>query len=251
MGLSKCICISGWGDRNAALYPLASLLKKDREVIATSPYSLYSTVSNVQHSSYCRNLIQMLNTNEGVYLVGWSMGGLIALEAAYYQAERIKGLVLISSFSVFCCPKTEVHELGVKTKTEVKAMIRGMKNNPKMFMKKFILDSYNGNMGEKTIEERLNYVISDDNSVLFDGLDYLLTADCRPYLNYISQPTLIIHGSDDRIVNVSSAEFLHRNLQKSKLIKIENGSHAICEQDTETVVINIREFFSQHEQSIN
>jgi len=43
----------------------------------------------------------------------------------------------------------------------------------------------------------------------------------------IQVPSLLIHGDVDRIMSIKGAYFLHEQIRNSRLVVLENGSHAI------------------------
>ncbi|MFZ2653511.1 MAG: alpha/beta hydrolase, partial [Victivallales bacterium] len=64
-------------------------------------------------------------------------------------------------------------------------------------------------------------------SALEAGLDILSGLDIRPLLAGIMVPVLILHGSEDKIVNPGIAEELAAGLKNSRLHIIGNAGHAL------------------------
>src|SRR6266545_6704126 len=68
--------------------PLASVLAKDEQVVAPGSRPAGPPAKGRRSNQYC--------------VVGWSLGGLLALRAALEFPDKIAGLVLISSSARMC-----------------------------------------------------------------------------------------------------------------------------------------------------
>jgi pimeloyl-ACP methyl ester carboxylesterase len=62
---------------------------------------------------------------------------------------------------------------------------------------------------------------------LVEGLEYLLHSDVRMKVPNLDLPTLLLHGTEDRIIPPSAAEWLHEYLPDSQLKLFETGGHAL------------------------
>jgi pimeloyl-ACP methyl ester carboxylesterase len=71
--------------------------------------------------------------------------------------------------------------------------------------------------------------------------------DTRNLIHKIHQPTLIIHGTDDKEVPFSHAEFLHEKIPNSKFVPLEGFGHgSLLIEDFERVNNIIWKFIQEH-----
>ncbi len=75
----------------------------------------------------------------------------------------------------------------------------------------------------------------------------LMAHDTREILQKITQPTLIMHGTDDKYIPLEDAEFMNEKIPNSKLITLEGFGHAsVLVEDAEKVNNLIWNFIQEH-----
>jgi pimeloyl-[acyl-carrier protein] methyl ester esterase len=57
------------------------------------------------------------------------------------------------------------------------------------------------------------------------GLDYLLTADLRPFLKQVPVPVTLVQGEGDAIVGASQAKYLEENLPQAQAVLLPGAGH--------------------------
>ncbi len=131
--------IAGWAQTEQALAPLVGTLFPGSSPAApdlnsatlTSVASLLgelgtsgSMAARGVGSAYAVSLASRLaGQKQPATLIGWSMGGMVALETAIHFPELVGRLVLISSCAVFRPPSTDQHDLPT---LPVRAMVVGL-----------------------------------------------------------------------------------------------------------------------------
>lgn len=165
---------------------------------------------------------------ESAHVVGVSMGGMIAQELAIRHPDKMRKLVLGCTFA--CADQ----EGGIAPE-----LLRAMG---------FAGDAYPDETAPVPIEKSFRAVVSNTfNSPLYrlttipltwflplfihrDGLaaqqEAITGHDTRDRLGRIKAPTLVMCGTDDRIISPSSSDTLAGRIPNSKLVKIDGGSHA-------------------------
>lgn len=130
---------------------------------------------------------------EKAIIVGYSMGGMIALRFVLDHQEMVERLILIS---------TEARRVS--------------------FMKRLLLPLWlNFSMRNLPSDSTPKYVI---RSITYSGSKI----DVSTELAKIQVPTLIIHGSEEKgltDVHVNEAKYMKENIPNSKLIIIEGAHH--------------------------
>ena len=163
------------------------------------------------------------------YIVTGSMGGLLAIELL---PDCCKKLVLISSTAKFC--SNERYNCGTPEKI-LKRMILQLKRNPDT-----VLDAFFKNVHFPYPAPKANP--SFPLNELVTGLEYLLTSDVRKKVPTLGIPVLLLHGTEDRIIPPSAAEWLHAHLSDSQLTIFKNAGHALPAHQFNETVEEINQF---------
>lgn len=139
-----------------------------------------------------------------VYVVGFSMGGVIAL----YLAKRypVKKLVLLSAAVKYIAPKQLISDF----QKIAKEAIEGRLQNNELF---------------KMYEYKLR------NVPVSAAVQFMkIVRKVEPYIELIDIPTFIVQGKCDGIVPYTTAQYLYDKLPTSEkfLFFSTNGKHHIC-----------------------
>ena len=164
------------------------------------------------------NLMDYLGI-EKAHIVGASMGGMIAQELAINYPERIMKLVLACTYARPAAVNEitpEQAELAQLTDTKMANTLVGMAFNRPFYRITFgLLDSiqtkFIGAAGMAGIAGQRAACASHNS------LDRLQS---------ITAPTLVIVGSEDRIINPVSSEVIAGKIPGARLVKVEGGSHS-------------------------
>lgn len=154
-------------------------------------------------------------------LVGWSLGGMLALELCKNN-NKISNLVLISSTARMT---EDDGYTGVPFKS-LKAMKMQLKRKREQ-----VLSDFAENASDSDKKQFISYYLNSSEKFtlenLQDGLSYLSKKDLRPSLTEINIPSVIVHAENDNIINIQNSCFLHENLNNSRLVKLKTGGHAL------------------------
>lgn len=139
-----------------------------------------------------------------VVVVGFSMGGLIALYLA--KRYKVKKLVLLSAAVKYIAPKQLLKDLNIVTQDAIKGYLKD-------------------NALFKLYESKIR------NVPLSAVVQFMKIARMiEPYISSINVPTFIVQGKCDGIVPWNTAEYLFQKLpSKEKYLYLSpNGKHHIC-----------------------
>ncbi len=154
--------------------------------------------------------------------VGWSLGGMLLLEALARSRIEPAGLILVGTPAVFC--RREGHPWG-----QAAAAVRAMRRALQKDAPKVLADFASACLAPEETgfrEEVKGLFVSDmAEDHLAAGLDYLLAADLRPVLAEIQGRTIIVQGDRDGIVPWEQGRFLHQRLSGSRLITLSGAGH--------------------------
>jgi len=163
----------------------------------------------------------------GTTLCGWSLGGMLALQAALLKAQRIRGLVLVGSTPSFTqrdnWPDAQAPAL-------FDAFAVAATENPQATLHRFIALLNQGDTLARALARRLiRQALAStppDTATLVQGLDWLRDVDLRPQVASMTVPTLLIHGEHDPLVPLAAARWLHEQLPDSQLELFGGSGHA-------------------------
>jgi len=185
-------------------------------------------------------LINKLGLHEFT-LVGFSMGGgEVARYIGRYGTKNIKGAVFISAVPPFLL-KTADNPQGVD-----KSIFDGMKfaigQDRLAFLSKFLSDFYNADVlkgksiSDQVIQWSWNAAAVASARGTIDCVTAFGETDFRKDLEKIDVPTLVIHGTADRIVPFPiSGKKTSEMVKGSKLVAIDNAPHGLIWTNAEQV----------------
>lgn len=224
-----CLCIHGFTGSPLEVEPLVAYLKKRTNwefAVPTLPgHGEKLKLDGIEYREWIKHaeneLVQLLKKCDTVYVVGFSMGGLIASYlAVHYPVEK---LVLLSASAYYVNPK----QLAADIAAMVKDTFKGDLLNNELFLR------YKRKIKETPFSATLQF--------------RSLVSNIRPLLQMIETPTFIAQGEADGIVPVKSAKFLYENIgAETKNIKyVPRSGHLICHcDDNEQLFSEILDFLS-------
>ena len=250
------IFIAGWGNTAQALHRVASEFDESYDVRVSSSHEIASrsdtthqsrsrAVKKTSHiSSYAEGLQSALygleRKDNPSIVVGWSAGGVVALEVACENPELIERLVLIGATPKF--GTGDGYPRGIAARN-VHAMVLQIRKDPKAVLYRFFQDvSWPVVESESYLNEKVTAAYHIGIEHLVHGLEYLRTMDLRDKLKAVKIPTLIIHGREDRIVPWQAGAWLNHSLPNSSIIIHEGVGHDIPERRPVVLASEMREF---------
>lgn len=159
--------------------------------------------------------------------LGWSLGGMLAMQLAITQPERVSALISVAASPRFIQGTDWPHAMKPEVLTQFASVL---------------LEDYRGTLirflaiqtlGSETQREDIEFLKSQvfqhgepAPRALRGGLEILRTIDLRPELAQITCPWLRLYGRLDGLVPVKSAEDVQRLAPESKQHIFAKASHA-------------------------
>jgi pimeloyl-ACP methyl ester carboxylesterase len=161
---------------------------------------------------------------EKASILGVSMGGMIAQELAINHPERVEKLVLgctfarrngTSGFSPEISEALEVYDRSTHDEVSLRRLV-------------YVIIDSTFNEGLYRILAIPLMKIAIRFSALngfVEQLEAVLAHDVAERLGVIKASTLVITGTEDRVIKPTSSEVIANLVPKAKLVKVEGGSH--------------------------
>jgi pimeloyl-[acyl-carrier protein] methyl ester esterase len=160
-------------------------------------------------------------------ILGWSLGGQIALEWARLAPERVGAIVLVSTTPSFVQrPGWPDAMTGATLSQFGDELTVAYRQTLQRFVTLQVQGSEHAREALGSLRSELFARGEPSTQALRDWLDLLLTSDLRDDVRTISQPTLVIAGDRDTIVPAAAGRWLASALPKASLAIIPGAAHA-------------------------
>ena len=207
-----CLIIHGYTGGPYEVEPLAAYLKENSdwqvEVPTLPGHGQKLNLDNVSHKRWIKtaedSLKQLQKKYDEIYLIGFSMGGMIASYlAAKYKVDK---LVLLATSGKFLSFK----QIGLD-------------------FAGFMMDGVKGNLGKNKLYQHYKKKLG---SVPFKAnLEFLkLVKFTRRHLKNVDTPVLIAQGQQDGMVPYKTAYYLDKEITSAdkEVVFFERSRHLIC-----------------------
>ncbi len=148
--------------------------------------------------------------DQPVTLVGWSLGGILALAMAAAQPERIARLILIGATPCFCRRAGWPHGCDAELFAAFEAAVAS--GSPKSLNRFFALMLHGDRLPRADYNRLAKLAVDRAHPVtpagLQAGLELLASLDLRAAVPQLTMPLLLLHGAQDAIIDVASSRWL-------------------------------------------
>lgn len=226
------IMLHGWSMTSSVFSEVAPVLAAGYRVLcpdlpghgesdSTTEYQLTSFATAIEQWT---EQLGILNTA----LLGWSLGGQVALQLAADQCLSVSKLVLVATTPLFCQAGDWSHGLPA-------AQVKSLDRNLGRAYEKTMADFFNLQFVDEDLpKERYRQVLAfavrsgrlPDPEQARNALEILSNTDLRPSLHSIELPTLVMHGELDQIIPPAAGEYLARHLPNAQMCLMPAVGHA-------------------------
>ncbi len=218
--------IHGWAMHSGIWRSFAKQLARDYQVVCVDlPGHGYSEKLPVFSLETISHQLQSILPNAGCTLVGWSLGGMVALDLASRFPDKIKQLVMIGSNP--CFVQTE-QWAGIKNST-LEIFADNLISDCQGTLLRFLSLQVKGLADYKTVFKELKTALQacacPQAEVLLGGLQILQQDDLRPQLARLVCRGQVILGSHDTLVPVAVAKHLQTLNPRLHLHVIDKAAH--------------------------
>lgn len=156
--------------------------------------------------------------------IGWSLGGLLLVQAVAMQILQPKLLVLLATPYQFVASEDYRHAMVPYT---FRTFYQNYETNPTRTASRFNALIAKGDTSAKQVLERLSgNTTAAECEIWLPWLGYLATFSCK-MLDFTKFPsTLIVHGKQDAVVSMAQAQTFQEALPSSRIMLWEGCGHA-------------------------
>jgi pimeloyl-[acyl-carrier protein] methyl ester esterase len=159
-------------------------------------------------------------------VVGWSLGGQVALAWAGAAPAQVERIALIATTPCFAQRPDWPHAVSRETLQEFGRSLAA--DGPGTLRRFFSLQALGDEHTREAVARLrrcLKYHGAPSAAALAGGLNVLLEADQRDELPAIRQPVLVLHGERDRVAPPAAGRHLARSLPDAELVLIPGAAH--------------------------
>ena len=159
-------------------------------------------------------------------LVGWSLGGLIAMRWALVRPHRVRRLVLVATSPRFISGEDWPHAMAPETLDRFGDELRVAW---RLTVQRFLALQLQGTLHSRALladmRERLLARKAPSTATLVEALAVLRNSDFRDEVARIEQPTLVISGDRDTLAFPGAGRYLGDGLPNARFVLISGAAH--------------------------
>lgn len=177
--------------------------------------------------------------------LGWSLGGMVALQLTHEYPQQVKHLVLVAASLCFC----QVNDWPNGVAAEVlQGFATNLREDHQGTLQRFLALQVTGDSRArhtlKELKQRILEQPEPEANALETGLEILRAADLRPLASQLDHPVFLIGGEKDRLVSPPALHDVAALLPHCQLAVIPDAGHAPFISQPETFV-NLMQAFCE------
>ncbi|MCX8111846.1 MAG: alpha/beta hydrolase [Bacteroidia bacterium] len=186
-----------------------------------SAWSWEGPYTFLQRAEDVARLIEAFSPSEPVWVLGYSMGGVIAQVLLKHYPEKIRGVILACTFAYK--PLTTLEQWQGRLLPRLLKLLPPASLANLLYPQAFGTETFPPEVVEwykKALQRtRLEVLLADaENLFSFDG---------RPFLAAIQKPTLVIGGMADLIVPAHHSQLIADKIPSARLVLYPGAGHAL------------------------
>ena len=222
------ILLHGWGLHGGVWEDTAVQLAKDfrvtcidlpghgRSAAVPEPYTL---------KTLAERLVPVV-PQQAIWL-GWSLGGMLAMQFAALHPEHVTKLILVASTPRFTRSADWSH--GVSSEV-LEQFAQELEHDAEKTIRRFLALQLRGSERAQASLAALHHAVFRHGlpatAALRGGLNILRDADLRAHLARITSPALVIAGERDPLIPLQASAYLAANLPNGQMFTLPKSGHA-------------------------
>lgn len=239
---AKVILLHGWGFTPAIWTPVADALIRH----GFNPDQIFAPRLPLASGDLSQTLAALTRLiPERAHLVGWSLGGELAMALTDTMPKYLASLSLIASTP--CFMNREGWALG-QPPSLLDDFDQRLAESPAALLKRFAMLIRHGDAAasrDRALSETLAQATDPDPIRLEIGLKLLRHLDLRTKPPKGATPTLLIHGAQDAVVPIAAAAWFAQQTN-APLETIEGASHALPLTHPQQIADRVQRFIEHN-----
>ena len=243
--LPVIFCIHGWASNAQVFKPLAELFADHYHLVGVDLPGFGDSKSTDPENDYDINTIipALLSVApKGATWLGWSLGGMLAVQAAARAPDQIKRVMTICSNARFIAEKRWKQGVPFPLFNGFMEKIDDVKITLRRFAALTVVGEQKDMLTHLKWLQENTQSQNTQSSVLKASLDLLAIIDNRKLMALLPQPCLHILATDDAIVPNRLSQELNDLNPKHLVSFVPNGSHACLVTQPQSVANGILTF---------
>ena len=224
-GAASLVLLHGWGMNARVFDPLLAALPGVDARAAPLPGHGGALCAGPTLDAWADALALTLPGR--THVLGWSLGGQVAIRIATRHPRRIAGLILLASTPRFL--RDADWSAGIAA-ADLELFGADLLREPAATLLRFLTLQTRGAADQRALlaqlRTRLAEAAEPDPRALADGLALLRSNDLRADWRALDLPTLVIHGGRDFLTPVAAGEWLHRQGRRARALFLPTAAHA-------------------------
>ncbi len=222
------VLVHGWGMHSGVWKNVVEgLLDHHRLTVLDLPGHGYSRRPEAERTLNDWATAVLAATPAPATWVGWSLGGLVAQQAALMAPERVSRLVLVNSTPCFVQRPDWPHGIALPV---LRRFAEELRQDYRAVLKRFIALEVHGSEHASAQLKQLKAMLfqhgEPDVAALENGLAILEMTDLRTEWSRIQCPTLLLMGQRDQLVPAGAGEAMLQRLPDARLHVFPRAGHA-------------------------
>lgn len=237
------VLVHGWGMNAGVWHQLVELLAQDYRVytvdLAGFGFSHQHPVSN-DIADWAAQVVTVIP--EPAVWVGWSLGGLVATQAALDFPDRVIKLITVASSPKFVADDNW-HGISPQVLSSFEQQLnKDFAVTLERFLAIQAMGSASARQDIKALHEVLKQRPMPSSHALKIGLLLLSSVDLRQQLPLLSQPLLRIYGRLDSLVGARAVKAIDLIVPSSEKRMLHQASHAPFISHLDEFTLQIKDF---------
>lgn len=220
----ELVLLHGWGIGSDIWRPCLGYLRRHYHITLVD----LPGFGRSEHVAYrdCRSLLTHLlkHLPDRAIYMGFSMGGMLAVQAAHHFPERVLAVVTVASNACFVAHK---HWPQAMARSDFSQFCAAVAQNPDKTLNRFLALQAKGCESAVDLLKQLHQwfgVLSGYKVALNDTLTLLASIDNERYLRTMPVPLLAMFGAHDALVPLAAAQRL-QTLLVGQVTIVDGASH--------------------------
>jgi pimeloyl-[acyl-carrier protein] methyl ester esterase len=223
------ILLHGWGLNGAVwdsiVEPLAAFYTL--HIVDLPGHGQSSHIAAATADEMVNTLDSLFASIDSTHVLGWSLGGQVALALAQRHPTKIQSLILVATTPKFVATVDWPH--GIKANV-LGDFAKRLSTNYAATIRNFLtLQALNQDQIRPTIALLQKSVLArgaPNIENLMHGLNILAETDLRAMVSHINQPALVFQGDHDALTPELAAQWLSDNMPNAHYHLIPHAAHA-------------------------